>query len=94
MNLLSVFSPSAVENIQRTGNVWGHTTEYDFKFSVKIWRREIKFEQKSASNPWGRFGGGWSFKIGVQAGSFKSFIMMNDVIVSLFTISIRCSAVK
>lgn len=85
----SIFTPEAIANIEKTGNVWGHSAEYDFKFSIRIWRRTVSFEQKSKRNLWGRFGGGWDFKLGIQAGSLKSIFLLKDVIISLFTMSIR-----
>lgn len=83
------FTPDAVSNIEKCGNVWGYTQEYDFKFSIKILWRIVAFEQRSANSFLGRFGGGWGFKIGVQASSFKKFLRMDDVIFSLFTMTMR-----
>lgn len=89
-----IFTKEAQENIAKTENVWGNSIEYDFKFSVKIWRRVIFFEQRSAKQAWGRFGGGWSFKLGVQSGSFKSFLLLKGVIFSLFTMTIHIRTAK
>lgn len=88
-----IFTEAALENIQRTGNVWGHSTEYDFNFEIKIWRRKIKFEQRSAKQAWGRFGGGWSVKLGFQASSWKSLFLLRSVIINLFTMYIRISEI-
>lgn len=89
MNLDKILSPAALSNVNKTGNVWGTTTEYDFKFEIRLFRRRWAFEQRKASNFMGRFGGGWGIKLGLQAGSLKSLLTLSDVIVSLFTLSIR-----
>ena len=39
---------------------------------VKRWETKqfvIKFEWRSKKNLWGRFGGGWNWMLGIQAGS-------------------------
>jgi hypothetical protein len=80
-----IFKPQANDNIAKTGNVWGHTTEYDFRFTLKLpFKFQAKFEQKSKGQMWGRFGGGWNFKLGIQIGG-------STVIISLWTVTIRIS---
>lgn len=89
-----IFSPTAKENIAKTGNVWGATTEYWFNFKVRIWRRVVKLECRKGSTFMGRFGGGWGVKIGLQAGSFTSLFLLQDVILNLFTFMVRISKVE
>ena len=89
-----IFTPQALENIQKTGNVWGQTTEYDFNFTVRVWRRDFRFQQKSSKSFMGRHGGGWDVKFGFQASSWKSLFMLRDVIISFAAASIRISVKK
>lgn len=90
MNLLElIFTPEAVANIEKTGNVWGKSIEYDFNFKLRLWRRVLHVERRSAKNIWGRHGGGWDVKVGFMAGSWKSFFLMRDVVFSLGGTSVR-----
>lgn len=44
-------------------------THYNIQKEWIIGRLKIKFEARSKKNLWGRFGGGWNWKLGVQGGS-------------------------
>src|SRR5690348_4122430 len=46
-----------------------------------IGRWEIKFEWRSKKNLWGRFGGGWNWNFGFQAGG--STVLFNLLVASL-----------
>lgn len=50
-------------------------------------RWAIKYERRSKDNMWGRFGGGWNWKVGFQAGG-------STVIIDLLVASIRISRVR
>ena len=78
-----MFTKRAIKNIKEYGNVWGHTTEYDFKFQIRIWRRVFRFERRASTSFLGRHGGGWNVKIGIQAGSWRRLFLLINVIVSL-----------
>ncbi len=52
----------------------------------RIGRLKLGFEWRSAKNLWGRFGGGWNWKLGFQSGG-KSIILYFLV----FSISIAWS---
>lgn len=49
---------------------------------MKLGRLEIKTLAKSKNSLWGRFGGGWNWKLGFQAGG-------NTLIISLLVIDVR-----
>lgn len=57
---------------------------------IKHWkfaRLKVKFEWRSKKNLWGRFGGGWNWKIGVQIGG-------SSLILDILTFSLRFSLEK
>lgn len=56
----------------------------EYRREFKILRRRVLIHWRSRKNLWGRFGGGWNWKFGFQAGD-------NTVILSLlvFDITIR-----
>jgi len=71
--------------IERTGNIWGVSPEYRFRFSIEApFKRTISFEWKKSSSLMGRFGGGWNWKLGVQSGG--STVIFNFLV---FSITIR-----
>jgi hypothetical protein len=82
-----IFSDEAQRNIALTGNVWGTTTEYVFKFSFILFGYMIRAQQKRASNFMGRFGGGWQWVLGAQ-------ISRGCVILNLLVMSIRFDKIK
>ena len=55
-------------------------TEVTRKFAIGKLR--IVYNRRSKKNLWGRFGGGWNWKIGVDVGG-------STVIINLFVCSIR-----
>jgi hypothetical protein len=55
--------------------------EYLIKRTIIISRLKTTIKMRSAKTFWGRFGGGWNWKIGIQAGG-------KTVIVSLLVLSI------
>lgn len=52
-------------------------------------RYKMTVRRRSKDEPWGRFGGGWQWNVGVQAS--ENF---NSIIVNLLTFSVRFSLVK
>lgn len=48
----------------------------------RIGKREVCFHWQSKNNLWGRFGGGWNWKLGVQIGG-------STIIISLLICEIR-----
>ena len=61
--------------------------EYVFYREIKIKQLEITIEWGSTENLWGRFGGGWNWKIGMQWSR-------HTLIISLLVLSIRFDIVK
>jgi len=78
-----IFTPEAIKNISKTGNVWGTTTQYIYNFTIKLpFNYKARFQQKSKNDAWGRFGGGWNWKVGAQCGG-------TTLIIDVFVMSIR-----
>lgn len=50
----------------------------------RLGRLEVRFKWRSPDRPFGRFGGGWQWKLGVQAGG-------RTVIISLLVCSVTLS---
>lgn len=63
-------------------NVFGTITSHEFKF--KLGNRLVTVEYTSDS-PWGRFGGGWEWKVGVQFSNLKHIIFS----LLFFTVTIK-----
>ncbi len=61
-----------------------HLTAKRVTRSVSIGRWTVKYERRFRSNLLGRFGGGWNWKLGVQAGG-------NTMIVNLLVCTLRIS---
>ena len=53
---------------------------------VRLWRLEVRYERRFKSNLWGRFGGGWNWKLGIQAG--RRTVIVN-LLVSSLTFTVR-----
>jgi len=53
-------------SIVRSNELFGRK---EIKKTWNINRLEIQFEWRSKNNLWGRFGGGWNWKLGIQIGS-------------------------
>lgn len=53
----------------------------------RIGRWAIKYERRSKENLWGRFGGGWNWKVGIAIGG-------TTVILDLLVSSVRISRVS
>lgn len=53
----------------------------------RLWRVRIVYHWRSSENLWGRFGGGWNWKIGAQAGG-------RSLIVDLLVFSLRFEVLK
>ena len=45
-----------------------HPTKYVYRFGFRVGSVEVRFQQRRRSNLWGRFGGGWDWKLGAQLG--------------------------
>lgn len=78
MNLLykAIFTEAALSQIAKSGNVWGRNIEYVYNFAFKLpFGFQLRFQQRSKGNMWGRFGGGWMFKLGIDVGSATSWIL-------------------
>ena len=83
-----MFTREARKNILETGNVWGHTEEYVYRFTVPLpFGLEATFKQEPKDAFMGRFGGGWKYEFGVMVGG-------TTVIIMLFVMSIRISPKK
>lgn len=54
---------------------------YVFKVKKVIGRLSITASMRAKNNAWGRFGGGWNWKLGVQAGG-------RTIIISLLVIEV------
>lgn len=52
--------------------------------SVTIGRYRFRFHWRSRENLWGRFGGGWNWKLGVQVGSTTVMVFL-----LVFTLSVK-----
>ena len=59
----------------------------DKSFDMKLLRLEGNFTIRSKSNSWGRFGGGWNWKLGFQAGG-------STIIISLLIAELRIDRYK
>ena len=46
----------------------------EIKKKIKIWRVTATFRWRSKKNNWGRFGGGWNWKLGVTIGSTTAVV--------------------
>jgi len=53
----------------------------EFKYTWKLGRWEITVEKRSKSRFWGRFGGGWNWKLGFMAGG--STVIFNLLILAI-----------
>ena len=62
----------------------GGDIQYVVKFSRAIGRLEIFVSMRSKNNAWGRFGGGWNWKLGLQAGG-------RTVVISFLIIEVMLS---
>jgi hypothetical protein len=71
--------------IMRLNQSW---PKQEIRRSWQIGRLSVGFVWKSRKNLMGRFGGGWNWRIGIQAGSWRS------VIVSLLICSVRINIRK
>ena len=58
-----------------------------FTKAARIGKVKITFQYREKSNLWGRFGGGWNWKLGFQAGS-------NCLIIELLIASLRIEKVQ
>ena len=58
------------------------TPKLEIKKTLTIGKLRISFKWRSKKNLWGRFGGGWNWKLGMQIGSAT-------VILDLLTFTIR-----
>lgn len=77
-----IFTEGAMENIKKTGNVWGMTNEYVYNREFVVLGRRVRFKQKRKGCMMGRFGGGWDVNFGFQVGG-------STIIINLFVMSIR-----
>lgn len=48
--------------------------EINRRFNFLFW--DIRFSWRSSKNLWGRFGGGWNWKLGVQIGGTTTIISL------------------
>lgn len=59
----------------------------DKSFDMELLRLKGNFTIRSKSNSWGRFGGGWNWKLGFQAGG-------STIIISLLIAELRINRYK
>lgn len=59
----------------------------EINLTKTLWRTRIRFSWRSRKNLWGRFGGGWNWKLGFQMGD-------TTLIISLLIFSISIAIVK
>lgn len=84
-----IFSTSAMKNVRLYGNVWGRAIDYDFNFTVVVWRRAVTITRRSAKSFLGRHGGGWNVRVGFQAGSWAGFFLLRDTLWSFGATCVR-----
>lgn len=63
--------------------------QYDINksFDIKLLKLKGNFTIRSKTNSWGRFGGGWNWKLGFQAGG-------STIIISLLIAELRINKYK
>lgn len=61
-----MFTPDALENISKTGNVWGIPLERSRDLIFGCRWVAFRWEQRPKTAFMGRFGGGWQVKLGIQ----------------------------
>jgi hypothetical protein len=66
-------------DVVRLNNSMG--IKYILHHRIKIGNINIKIEWRSKKNLWGRFGGGWNWKLGLQAGG--STIILDCLVFTL-----------
>lgn len=62
-------------------------TEYFILVKRQVGRLRMKFEWRRVHKCWGRFGGGWNWKVGVQVGG-------RTILIELLVCSVSLSWVK
>lgn len=69
-----------LKEVTQTESFWLWVMRKNKKEGIKGTRRhwqwgryEFYYERRCKSNSWGRFGGGWNWKLGFQAGEKPSF---------------------
>ena len=60
------------------------TPRLEIRKSWELWRFRVTFSWRSKKNLWGRFGGGWNWKLGVMVGG-------SDIILDILVFSLRIS---
>lgn len=63
------------------------TPRLEVRRDWKLWRWEFSYRRKSSKNLWGRFGGGWNWKLGIDIGG-------STIILNLLVANLRISRVK
>jgi hypothetical protein len=53
-----------------------HPTEYVARFGFRLWRLRARFTWRRSANLWGRFGGGWNWKVGIQVGGRTAIVSL------------------
>lgn len=82
---MNIFTNNALQNIKKTGNVWGVSLDYVLNREVKLpFRWLCNITWRRAGSFMGRFGGGWKYKLGITIGG-------TTVLVDLFIMSFRFS---
>ncbi len=58
--------------------------KYRFTKKFSLWKYSIRIEERSKDNLWGRFGGGWDWKLGIQIGGSTIIIslLVGEIIIN------------
>ena len=69
---------------------------YNVKKKVTIGRMTLKFEARSTESAWGRFGGGWDWKLGFQASTPSAYgwTVIISLLIAEATVSWRGAKAK
>jgi len=83
MNKHSKLAVVLRNNLRDTGNLWGIKSAFDRSKKIVLLGIEIDFRWRS-DDGFGRFGGGWSWELGIQTNR-----KLNTWIINIFFFRIR-----
>ena len=73
MNIAKTNEEAWILSVVRLNKLW---PKKELVFSRTIGSLKIEFEWRSSKNLWGRFGGGWNWKLGFQLGGSTLIISL------------------